>query len=116
MEYLTYVIDTEHIARVQISVRNYKPTQLTDLLDTIQDIRDRSTSMTIKFDLTGVGLINFEQFQSISKLIMDVIEYTKNDNLLQRVEIVGAGFIFKWLYKPVSIAIPRQIRDMIVFV
>jgi hypothetical protein len=116
MEYLTYVTDREYNTHVTILVRNYKSTQLSDLLDTIEDIRNKSISMTIQFNLEGVGLIHFELFQSISKLIMDVIDYTKDDNLLRRVEIVGAGFFFKLLYRPVSLAVPRQIRDMIVFV
>lgn len=116
MDFLTYTIDEVNEAHVTISVKRYTPTQLSDLVDTIQDIRARSTNMTITFNLKDVGLITLEQFQSISKLILDVIEYTKDDALLRRVEIVGAGFLFKWLYRPVSLVIPRQIRDMIVFI
>ena len=116
MQFITHTIDETGTTLVTISVKDYVPTQFSDLLETIQNIRRHSVSMNISFDMRDAGIISFEQFQSISKLVFDVIEYTKDDNLLRRVEIVGAGFFFKLLYRPVSLAVPRQIRDMIVFV
>jgi ACT domain-containing protein len=116
MKFITHTIDETDTTLATISVKDYVPTQLSDLLDTIQTIRENSVAMVISFDMRGAGIISLEQFQSISKLVFDVIDYTKDDNLLQKVEIIGAGFFFKLLYRPVSIAIPRQIRDMIVFV
>jgi len=44
-----------------------------------------------------------------------VIDYTKGDGLLRKVYIIGAGFFFRFLYGPLSLLIPREIRDLILF-
>ena len=51
----------------------------------------------------------------IVKIIKEVVDYTKEDNLLKQIQFVNAGFIFKTLYKPVSFAIPKCFRDIVVF-
>jgi hypothetical protein len=71
--------------------------------------------MIIRADLSGVGLVGIERFKMIVSLCQEVIEYTKNDNILRKIEIKGAGFIFRTLYKPISLAVPKYFRDMIVF-
>jgi hypothetical protein len=102
---------------VTIKVRDYPEdgVDLDDIKPLIHEIRSRAKDMTIRADLSGVGLLGIERFKMIVGLCQEVIEYTKNDNILRKIEIQGAGFIFRTLYKPISIAIPKCFRDIIVF-
>ena len=115
MNFMNWTFTDDDQALVTINVARYTPTTLEDLKTTIENIRTQATELFITFDLSEAGFIGIEEFKSISKLVLDVIDYTKNDRILRRISIVGAGFFFKLLYKPVSLAIPKEIRDMIVF-
>jgi hypothetical protein len=102
---------------VKISVKDYPEHGVTleDLKPIIHDIRSKAKDMVIRADLKDVGLLGIERFKMIVSICQEVIEYTKDDNILRRIEIQGAGFIFKTLYKPISLAIPKFFRDIIVF-
>ena len=114
MEFMSWTF-TENNANVVINVARYTPTTLEDLKVTIENIRNQATDLFVVFDLSEAGLIGIEEFKSISKLVLDVIDYTKNDKILRKITIKGAGFFFKLLYKPVSLAIPKEIRDLVFF-
>lgn len=102
---------------VKISVKNYPANGITleDLKPIIHEIREKAKDMVIRADLSGVGLMGIERFKMIVSICQEVIEYTKDDNILRKIEIQGAGFIFKTLYKPISLAIPKFFRDIIIF-
>jgi len=51
----------------------------------------------------------------IVKIVGEVVEYTRDDNLLRRIEFAGTGFVFRMFYHPISLAIPKYFRDMVVF-
>jgi hypothetical protein len=104
-------------AYVTLSVRNYplESATLEELVPTIEYIRKRSKDMIIRADLEGAGVINIDRFKSIVNLVSEVVEYTKNDNLLRQIQFVRTGFFFRMLYKPFSLAIPKYFRDMVVF-
>jgi hypothetical protein len=70
----------------------------------------------LRADLSGVGLVGIERFKMIVGVCQDVIEYTKDDNILRKIEIQGTGFIFRTLYGPISLAIPKYFREIIVFI
>lgn len=108
--------ETRHVY-VRLIVKDY-PTEgvtLEDLKPIIQEIRAKSDSMAIKVDLYGAGLIGVERIRAIIKLCVDVTEYTREDDILREIQVAGAGFLFKMIYAPISIAIPKYFRDMIVF-
>jgi hypothetical protein len=71
--------------------------------------------MIITADLSGANLVNLDRFKMIMSLVQAVVEYTKDDNILRKIQIKGAGFIFRTLYRPISFAIPKFFRDIIVF-
>lgn len=102
---------------VTITVRDYPENGITleELKPLIHEIRTKAKDMIIRADLAGVGLLAIERFKMIVGLCQEVIEYTKNDDILRKIEIQGAGFIFRTLYKPISIAVPKYFRDIIVF-
>jgi hypothetical protein len=104
-------------AYVTLSVRDYPQTgaMLEELVPTIEYIRREATSMIICADLEGAGIISIDRFKSIVNIVSEVVEYTKDDNLLQQIQFIGTGFFFRMLYKPFSLAIPKYFRDMVVF-
>jgi len=114
---MTCTWEETRVARVNIPVKDYpdEGLSLEDIKPLIENIRLNATDMIIRADLTGMGLIGIERFKQIMVLVQEVIEYTKEDNLLRKIEIIGAGFIFRTLYKPISLALPKYFRDMIVF-
>jgi hypothetical protein len=104
-------------AHVTLVVKDYpqEGVMLEDLKPMIQDIRDNATDMIIKADLAGAGIVNIDRFRMIVSIVREVVDYTREDNLLRQIQFVNTGFIFRALYGPISLAIPKYFRDMVVF-
>jgi hypothetical protein len=107
----------EAVAHVTLVVKDYPAEGVTlDVLKPIiQDIRENAIDMIIKADLAGAGIVNIDRFRMIVGIVREVVEYTREDNLLRRIEFLNTGFVFRMLYKPISLAIPKYFRDMVVF-
>jgi len=117
MDFMKYEWDEDGVANVSLVVRDYPEGGVTldDLKPIIQEIRERSTGMIIKADLAGAPLASIERFKLIVKIVKEVVEYTRDDNLLRQIQIYNTGFVFRTLYKPISFAIPKYFRDIVVF-
>ena len=104
-------------AYVTLTVKDYPQAgvMLEELVPVIQTIRSKSLDMIIRADLTGAGIVSIDRFKSIVKIVSEVVEYTKEDNLLRQIQFVGTGLVFRMLYGPISLAIPKYFRDMVVF-
>lgn len=104
-------------AYVTLTVKDYphEGVMLEELVPVIQTIRTKSLDMIIRADLTGAGIVSIDRFKSIVKIVSEVVEYTKEDNLLRQIQFVGTGIVFRMLYGPISLAIPKYFRDMVVF-
>ena len=101
-------------AHVTLKVKDYVPTTIEDLDDVIHDLRLKSRSMIIQVDLSGANPFCHEVRQ-ITKLILDVFETTKNDQLLQQIQFKNAGFFVRSFYRPISMMLPSYVREIIVF-
>ena len=99
---------------VTLNVKDYPEQGVTleDLKPLIHEIRANAKDMDIHADLSGVSLLGIERLKMIASICYDVIEYTKNDNILRTLEIEGAGTVFKYLY---NLIMPRYFREIIVF-
>lgn len=104
-------------AHVTLVVKDYpeQGVSLEALKPIIQEIRENASDMIICADLAGAGIVNIDRFRMIVGIVREVVEYTREDNLLRRIEFVNTGFVFRTLYKPISLAIPKYFRDMVVF-
>ena len=102
---------------VTLMVKDYPDEGVTldDIKPIIEQIRKYSSVMIIKADLQGAGVVSIERFRMIVSIVREVVEYTRNDDLLRRIEFLNTGFMFRMLYKPISMAIPKYFRDMVVF-
>ena len=109
--------DSDQVAHVTLVVRDYPAEGVTlDVIKPmIQEIRDNAKEMIIKADLAGSGIVNIERFRLIVKIVREVVDDTRDDNLLSQIQFVNTGFIFRALYGPISLAIPKYFRDMVVF-
>jgi len=104
-------------AYVTLTVKDYpqEGVMLEELVPVIQTIRAKSLDMIIRADLTGAGIVSIDRFKSIVKIVSEVVDYTKDDNLLRQIQFAGTGLVFRMLYGPISLAIPKYFRDMVVF-
>lgn len=102
-------------AHVTLKVKDYVPTTIEELEDIIQELRIQSRSMIIIVDLSGANPFCHEVRQ-ITRLILDVFEYTKDDNLLTQIQFKNAGFLTRSFYHPISMMLPSYVREIIVFV
>ena len=104
-------------AHVTLVVSDYpeEGVSLDDLKPLIHNIRENATDMIIKADLMGTGIVNIDRFRMIVGIVKEVVDYTRDDNLLRRIEFINTGLVFRMLYQPISLAIPRYFRDMVVF-
>lgn len=109
--------DSDKVAHVTLFVRDYPDEGVTldDIKPMIEEIREKSTGMIIKADMAGAPLVNIDRFRLIVSIVREVVEYTREDNLLRQVQFVNTGFMFRVLYGPISYAIPRCFRDIVVF-
>jgi hypothetical protein len=109
--------DSDDVAHVTLFVKDYPAdgVSLDAIKPMIQEIREKSSGMIIKADLTSSGIIKIDRFRMIVGIVREVVEYTRDDNLLRQIQFVNTGFVFRMLYQPVSLAIPKYFRDMVVF-
>lgn len=117
MDFMKCVWDSDKVAHVTLVVRDYPEEGVTleELKPMIQEIREKSTGMIIKADLAGAGIVSIDRFRLIVKIVREVVEYTRDDNILRQIQFVNTGFIFRTLYGPISLAIPKYFRDIVVF-
>jgi hypothetical protein len=116
MDFMKYTLNGTE-AYVTLVVKDYPEQGVTleALKPIIQEIRENASDMIICADLAGAGIVNIDRFRMIVGIVREVVEYTREDNLLKRIEFVNTGFVFRTLYKPISLAIPKYFRDMVVF-
>ena len=117
MDFMKCSWDNDDVAHVTLFVKDYpeEGATLEDLKPMIQDIRDNAKEMIIRADLVGSGIVNIDRFRMIVSIVREVVDYTRDDNLLRQIQFVNTGFIFRALYGPISLAIPKYFRDMVVF-
>lgn len=117
MDFMKCIWDSDQVAHVTLVVRDYPEEGVTldELKPMIHEIREKSTSMIIKADLAGAGIVSIDRFRLIVKIVKEVVEYTRDDNILRQIQFVNTGFIFRTLYGPISLAIPKYFRDIVVF-
>jgi hypothetical protein len=117
MDFIKCIWDSDYAAHVTLKVKDYPEEGVTleELKPLIYEIREKSNSMIIIADLAGVPLISIDRFRMIVKIVKEVVDYTKEDGLLRQIQFVNTGFIFRALYNPLSIAIPKDFRDIVVF-
>ena len=117
MEFIKYIWDSDNVAHVTLIVKEYpdEGVALDDLKPMIHEIREKSSGMIIKADLAGAGIVSIDRFKLIVKIVREVVDYTRNDNILRQVQFLNTGFVFRMLYQPISFAIPKYFRDIIVF-
>lgn len=113
--YMSWTWDEQLQATVTLVVKNYFPTTIDDLYDIIQELRIKSRSMIIVVDLTGANPFCHEVRQ-ITRLILDVFEYTKNDDLLKKIHFKNAGILVRSFYRPISMMLPGYVREIITFI
>lgn len=117
MDFMKCIWDSDQVAYVTLIVRDYpeEGASLDVIKPMIQEIREKSSGMIIKADLAGAGIVSIDRFRLIVKIVKEVVEYTREDNILRQIHFVNTGFIFRTLYGPISLAIPKYFRDMVVF-
>lgn len=117
MDFMKYIWDSNGVAYVTLMVKDYPADGVTldELKPIIEEIREKSSGMIIKADLAGAGLVTIERFRVIVKIVKEVVDYTREDNLLKQIQFLNTGFVFRTLYKPLSLAIPKYFRDIVVF-
>ena len=114
-KFMSWDYDDDLCAHVEIKVQNYFPVTIEDLYDIIQDLRIHARDMIITVDLTGVSPWSLEVRQ-VSELILNVFEYTKNDNLLSKIQFKNAGFLVRSFYRPLGTLLPEYVQNIITFI
>jgi hypothetical protein len=117
MDFMKCIWDSEQVAHVTLIVKDYPVdgVALEDLKPIIEEIREKSSGMIIKADLAGASLVNIDRFRMIVSIVREVVEYTREDNLLRQIQFLNTGFVFRTLYGPISFTIPKYFRDIVVF-
>lgn len=114
-DFMDWSWDPDLCVTVTLRVKDYVPTDIEELYDVIQDMRINSRSMIIIVDLKGANPFCHEVRQ-ITKLVLDVFEYTKHDELLKEIQFKNAGFLVRSFYRPISMMLPGYVREIIVFI
>jgi len=117
MDFIKCTWDSDEVAYVTLMVKDYpdEGVSLDNLKPMIHDIREKSTAMIIKADLTDASIVNIDRLKLILKIVKEVVDYTRDDNLLRQIQFVNTGFIFRALYSTIRFAVPKYFRDIVVF-
>jgi hypothetical protein len=117
MDFMKCIWDSDGVAHVTLVVKDYPEEGVTlDVIKPmIEEIREKSTGMIIKADLIHTPFVSLDRFRLIVKIVKEVVEYTRDDNILRQIQFINTGFIFRTLYGPISFAIPKCFRDIVVF-
>jgi hypothetical protein len=117
MDFMKCIWDSDGVAHVTLVVKDYPADGVTlDVIKPmIEEIREKSSGMIIKADLVHTPFVSLDRFRLIVKIVKEVVEYTRDDNILRQIQFINTGFIFRTLYGPISFAIPKCFRDIVVF-
>jgi hypothetical protein len=103
-------------ALIEISAREYIKNQPVKfegrIRDAIDEIRDLVDLATLEIDMTGVNILHLD-LRSLIHNIRDMYEYTKNRGFLKEIRIRPTNFIFRSVYRPTSLILPRSVRELI---
>jgi hypothetical protein len=89
-----------------------QPVTFDEIEDIIQDFRVRCRSMVCVIDLAGANLFHLDA-PALLNLIQELHTFTEGEKFLKNIEIVNGGWLFRWLYRPFSLVVSRDIRDII---
>jgi|688.fasta_scaffold544096_3 hypothetical protein len=118
MDFINWSWDENLHVTVTLSVKQYikhQPVDVANLDDIIQDLRIKARSMVIVVDLVGANIFHLD-IRNLTRLLVDVYHVTKDDQLLRAIQFKGAHFLFRKLFYPFSLVIPRHVRDLIQFI
>jgi hypothetical protein len=113
-DFMEWTWDEDLTIYVTIRVKDYIPIDFEYIEDLIQEFRIKSRAMIIKVDLHGAKVFRLD-IRNITQLLIDINEHTKNDVLLRQIQFIGSSLLFRGMYRPISMIIPKHIRDMIIF-
>ena len=91
-----------------------QPVKFDEIQDIIQDFRVRCRSMECVIDLADANLFHLD-VTALLNLIQELHTFTDGEQFLKKIEIVNGGWLFRWLYRPVSLMLSRDIRSIIKF-
>lgn len=111
----TYIRSTSE-ALIEISAQEYiknQPVKFEGLIrDVIDEIRGQVELASLDIDLTGVNILHLD-VRSLIHNIREMHEYTKNRGFLKEIRIRRTNFIFRSIYRPISLILPRSVRELI---
>ena len=113
-DFMEWTWDEDLTVYITIRVKEYVPITFEHIEELIQEFRIKSRAMIIKVDLHGAKLFRLD-LRNITQLLIDINEHTKKDVILRQIQFIGSSFLFRSMYRPISLIIPKHIRDMIIF-
>lgn len=103
-------------AFIEISAHEYIKNQPVKfdgpIRDLIEDIKASAEFATLEIELHGANIFHLD-VRGLLRLIRDLYEFTKNRGFLKEIRIKGTGFLFRNLYFPASLIMPRSVRELI---
>ena len=114
-KYMEWTFREDLTVELTIQGRNFienQPVTYDEIEDIIQDFRVRCRSMDCIVDLAEANLFCLD-IHAVLKLIHDLRLHTEGDKFLKKVEFRNGGWVFRWLFRPISYGLARDIRDII---
>ena len=108
-------ITPEDEVTIHLSGKDYiknQPVQLEEVLVIIDEAKSTGVLATLEIDLSGMNILHLD-VRGLLMLIRDIYDYTKNRGFLKEIKIKGTGFVFRNLWRPTSLILPRSVRDLV---
>jgi hypothetical protein len=114
-DFMTWSLNENNQIDIHISGQKFieqQPVQFEDIVSVVDECRSKKVDMYATVDLKGANLLVLD-VMSVVKLICILEEYTRNETKLMNIHFKNGGFVFRWIYRAASLAIPKCIRELV---
>jgi len=112
---MTWSFNDKNQIEIHISGQKFiehQPVNFEDIIGTVDECRSKNVNMYATVDLKDANLLVLD-IVSVVKLICILEEHTRNETKLVNIHFKNGGFIFRWIYRAASLAIPKCIRELV---
>jgi len=89
-----------------------QPIVADDLKPIISEWWTKCRNLHCTIDLKNIKILKLD-ILAVIRIINDLSEYNKECDMLKSIEFTNCNYLIRWIYRGVSVGIPKSLRDII---
>lgn len=90
-----------------------QPVLFEELTDFVDDLLTRTKRIECVVDLKGANLLELDVWAAV-RLICKLEEHTRGNDSLKKINFKNGGFVFKWIWRLMKLAVPEYVRNIVI--